>query len=289
MTTCIAAVCQLNKIPRVILCSDWKESTPHLGSSETADKFYRLTDRWVALGAGDSDAIDMLIRAYKAHLSTGIEVTDENIAQVMQGPLNQRKLEVSREYIWSRLAITYDDFLKMGKDRFPDDFFRDKLLEVEDLGPRARLLIAGFTGRNAQASPNIIETTHQWGIRLKENWATIGSGEALAAASLFRCEYDSELEMMEAVYRVYEAKEATEKLPTVGEDTSLDVFGPQSHRITWSDKGFKKFESLLKKYHPQIQKKDFIFDDSYFETSAHAEEPGLSIATAGEGGRKVVR
>jgi len=56
MTVCIAAICQKDDKPRIVLCNDWNQET-YLSHSEIADKLRTIHKGWSA------PMTDVLIRA----------------------------------------------------------------------------------------------------------------------------------------------------------------------------------------------------------------------------------
>jgi 20S proteasome alpha/beta subunit len=271
MTICIAAVCQQNDIPRVILCADWKEQST-LGSRESADKFHKLKPGWIALGAGTSRNIALLVREYQKHFRAAGEITDENIAEMMRVPLRNMKKSLNDEYIQGRYAMSYDEFLDIGRDKFPPEVFKRELEHLADMTLDAHLIIVGFTGDEGQKAPNICMTDSNGLIHLEEHYTAIGEGDLLAIPSLNSRECNMDTPMTEAIYYVYEAKVAAEKMPSVGEDVDINIINASGHVLTLTEEGWDRLDKMYKKYHPKIKEKDFEMISENFESSELAEK-----------------
>lgn len=264
MTVCIAAVCQHEDVPQIILCNDYKK-TSGLGSAETEDKFHSLKFGWYALGAGTKSQIEFLVREYRNHLRGISEITDMNIAEVLREPLVKRKRALATEYIQNQYGLSYDEFLSIGREKLPPDMFRNELEYVKRIWLDAALIIVGFTGGDPKTkSPNICKVESDGTMSLQEDFAVIGQGELLASPIFYQRAYTSKTPLSKAIFYVSEAKKNAENLASVGEDTSLDILGADNVVRSVNDAGFKALGSLYRKYHPELHMSDFKYDDSHF-------------------------
>src|ERR1700722_9320835 len=183
MTVCIAATCRMASAdPQLILCTDWKTSSA-LGSAEThfKQRILRPDGTWHALTSGTESDILPLIQCLKNEFNKdGIRVDDTNITGLIRNAILNRKKEKSDEYIISRFGMTYDDFVAIGKSKFPDDLFRSTITRIGDIQINAELVVAGFNG----SFPVLCETNQRGEVKIREDFAVAGEGGYLATAVL---------------------------------------------------------------------------------------------------------
>jgi hypothetical protein len=136
VTVCIAAPCKDGDERRIVLCVDWKVSSP-LGSSDKMLKLRKLTDKWYCLTSGIDNEINILVAMMrKAFVRTGA-IDETNISPLIRSTLNSRKKDKIDEFIRGRYGIAYDDFLYFGKEKFSADVHREAILTLS--GNNSRL------------------------------------------------------------------------------------------------------------------------------------------------------
>jgi hypothetical protein len=259
MTLCIAAACEYNLEPRIVLCSDWKQEIEGIGASETRNKLDWVKDGWPALMAGTLSHAEALVTVYASHLAK-TELTGENVLDEMKAPAQQYKAILANNYVQQLLGVDYNYLLQYGKDRFPDDFFREKMNEISRIKIGASLIISGFAqckkigpyAEDLQPFICVVEDdeTHHDVVKLETDFATIGSGSYVASAALFHRSQNWERPLMYTIYSVFEAKRFADKVPGVGEAMSIDVLEPKGIRQL-SDAGYAYCEKLYRRYGPR--------------------------------------
>ncbi len=153
--------------------------------------------------------------------------------------------ESAEELIRSKYAISYDEFLKFGKIRFPEDIFRRAVAEVELIRLDVELVIVGFPLGFAM----LIRSGPQCSASIKEDFATAGEGSYLASASLLKRNHISTMSLARTLYNVYEAKRFAEGVPSVGRATNIAVLTPEGLEMV-TPKGFEALETAYAKYGP---------------------------------------
>ena len=268
VTVCIAGICSgLGSPNRIILCTDWKVSN-ELGSAETKYKTQYLRGGWAYLTAGYESEINALGKLFKETFAKAQVITEENIAALVREPLRRRKNDKIDEYLYGRFGIGKDEFYQYGKVRFPEDIYRLTMAEISQLSIGAEFLVCGFCGPSAM----IFKTNTRGHVSMPDEFATIGEGADLAMSSLLHRGYSDILDFPAALYAVYEAKRVAERVPSVGEATTLNVLihgqaRPRFVRPRAVDK--------LKKFYVELGPKPFPldFDLTDAEAIGDAEPP----------------
>ena len=264
MTVCIATVCGGSLHPTIVLCSDWKGSSP-LGTSETFLKQRRLASNWFCQMSGSEADTLALFRIMRGIFKEEKNVDDANITTIIRKGLATRKLERANEYTYGKFALSYDDFIKIGKEKLPPEIFRDAWVEISNISLRAELLISGFSNN----LPYICQTTDSGQVSLRENFCTIGEGAFLASSVMYHRQIMDYSDFERALYAVFEAKKYAERIASVGTTTALCILEPHEGHIKpryISEKGLDVLEDEYKKRGPKplgnLQlDKDELFED----------------------------
>ena len=258
MTICIAATCNLFDELKIVLCSDWQTSSP-LGSADTVLKQHGLGNGWYCLTSGYSSEIDALRILFKNAFITARNIDETNIAALARTPLQIRKKEKIEEYITGRFGISYNDFLKFGRDKLPEGIFRDSVVEISKMSLRADFILAGFINE----SPMLIETDKDGGVHIKEYFTAIGEGALLATAALLQRGHSDTNTLNNTIYCVYEAKRYAEKVPTVGKYTTIAIVGTDGKRTSISNEGLEFLATQFKEYGPKNIRGKIKLDDKF--------------------------
>ena len=223
MTVCIGAICNLGDDPRIILCSDMKVSGA-LGSAEIMlkNRVVHMSSRapWHALTAGTDTDIAALVSLMRASFRSGGIVDETNVVSIVSNALHAGKRQRVEQLVQSKFALSYDEFLRVGKSQLPDEAFRLLTTEIEMTVLDAELIVAGF---ESDTFPVLVKAHSKDGALIKEEFACIGEGAYLAQASLMSRSYSETMDFNMALYIVYEAKRFAEGAPTVGRATSIAI------------------------------------------------------------------
>lgn len=249
VTVCIAARCKDGEDDRIVLCTDRKSSTI-LGSAETAFKQHRLADKWWCLASGDEPDILALVHLYAAHFGNNKgKIPRQGIYDFLKAPLRQRKAALCEDFIQSKFAISYEDFIKEGKGRFPPDQFYGTMQAILELDLKASLILAGFIERE----PVIFTTDTDGMLRPTSDFAVGGEGGYIAQSSLLRRQCNRLMSMHRVLYLVYEAKTLAEAVGSVGEQSIMTVLTSRTAKgfefVTGTAK--EQMAQMFKKYGPQ--------------------------------------
>jgi hypothetical protein len=192
VTVCIAAACQDQEEPRIILCSDTRLDFAEFGSTNTTVKVDVLGYSWCAqLAGGWSGA--MYFRSL--------------LKRIMQARQSAPK---QLEDIESVVQEAFEEFLESC---FCED---DGAYEV---------LLSGFLDEG----PVLVGVSVQQkklGLTLGDSFLSIGSGSTIASTLLRLRECNPSMKLSYATYLVYESKRAAEHDGSVGRFTALAIQAP---------------------------------------------------------------
>lgn len=280
MTVCIAAVCQHDDEPRIVLCSDWK-GEEGFGGSETTDKWRSLPKGWEVLLAGDVSRAEELIARYEDHLEQMTDpATDNALFEEMKKPAHEHKARLVDDYIRQMFGISYTDFL--SSTTLPHEFVAKQLDEIARISLGTQLILAGFVKKTSDKTTDIYSHLFVVGeentpsaqanpVRIADNFAAIGTGAYVAIPVMHQHEHDSDKSLMETIYTVFEAKRLSEIVPGVGTATSVEVMEPNGSVKLLSEAGFKRCLELFSKLGPKLNvrektaKKYFELREDFFE------------------------
>jgi 20S proteasome alpha/beta subunit len=284
MTVCIAAACQDEDEEKIVLCCD-KKLSGALGSTETGQKNRWISKLWRLLTAGDEPDIEALYKLYRRRFKLAENRTTEKIDESIKWPLRQRKRDLSDEYTYSRFNLSYDDFLLNGKERLPDEEFRDALRAIAAISLNAHLIIAGFIDDSAE----IYYTDDVGAVRAAHDFAVVGEGQYIAHSVLARREQSIRSTLHATLYNVYEAKRYSEAVGSVGEKTLLAVLSADGKREISSFQLDAQLEDLYEKYGPQKLPYGFSLegllyygDEKAVALAAKAAQPELPRPVGGK-------
>ncbi len=278
MTLCMAVACEHEDRPRIVLCNDWKEELPGIGSGEYTDKLHWIGKNWPVLSSGTSSRIEELVGIYINHLSK-TKLTEHNYLEELKTPAKQFKGVLAEDYIQQLLGMPYSHFLEYGKERLPEDFFRERVSEIGRITLGASLIITGFLlgeaigDLQAGSFPIICvvdgDSQQDDMVREEIHFASIGAGTYAANAALYNRSVNDEMPLLGAIYAVFEAHRWSEKVPGVGKSISIDILEPPGILRTLSEAGYDYCEFLWRRFGPREvqQRKQSLFEmkDEYFE------------------------
>jgi 20S proteasome alpha/beta subunit len=267
VTLCIAAACQSKAGPVIVMCTDWRASST-LGSTDTSDKVRWIKKRkWVALMAGDGNSAHALVRAYRLHMANRT-FTEDNAEEELKAPAHKRLADLKDSYIRSSLGISYEEFRRVGKKQFPESVVLEEYMNLRRINLGARLIIAGFVepqGRSRTPHPLICVIEQDGTVRVEEHFAAIGEGRYVAVPPLLRRDYSRDTIVQHAIYQLYEAKTLSEIVHTVGETTSVDVFGADGKVICVSSRGYVYLDNKLAKFGPRKSVRGIRMTNRHFQ------------------------
>jgi 20S proteasome alpha/beta subunit len=265
VTLCIAGACQYRNKPMIVTCTDWKVSSS-FGASETADKLRWLKPpNWIALTAGGAASADALVRAYRAGLKDK-PITEDNATQLFNEVAVGQMTWMKNNLVERLLGVTYEHLRLKGKKEFPESVLLDTYIKLREVNLGASLIVAGFVPHQKSMKPLICKIDRRGEVTVTDHFEAIGEGRNVANPPLLRRQYTSDVSLMDAIYRLYEAKKLAEIVPSVGEDTSIDILFPTGEMQQLRDPhGFDVVEKMFRKYGPRLRIEKPAVKRQYFE------------------------
>jgi Proteasome subunit len=271
MTVCMAGICMDERLPRFILCSDQRIETEQAGG-DVCLKLDHAGDGWFALIAGNTARARDLVAVCRRSVMDRTHLMDsaEFVSEISECAHKQKRV-LANDYVQSQLAMSYEYFLEHGRSRLPDRHFDEITAGVRSIDLGCDVILAGFIDRN----PFLFTIDRTGSVYREESFACIGSGAAVAQASLFRRRYRGYMPIEEAAYYIYEAKKFSEVAPGVGQSTDMAVMAssPKPGFSRWqmvSPFYMARLESEYKQFGPQ----------AYVGEAFPALLPGLSFKEA---------
>ena len=286
MTLCIAATATHKGEPAIVLCHDWRTEFGDLAGGDVEDKLSWIIPRELAvLKAGivaDADRMAAVYESYFHALPPG-SVTAGTFRAFLDVAFQRYRWTLTDDFLIATLGVPYSSLLGGIRNAegetltFPDGFVEEKLHQIENLAiPDCLLIVAGFVERTQPVIGVLNEVgPNAWcRVRLEKTFATIGSGASAALISLYRREHTGpDVQLMQAIYNVYEAKLSGEVSPGVGDATSITVLFPNGTCWDLNDAGHK---FMLERYRyfgpipfnhkrPKLRSPYFKFDSALFE------------------------
>lgn len=225
MTVCIAAGFhdRLHDGPGIVLCCDERGTRGQVSADDSAKIRWALDDRLAVLLAGSRTSADQLYLTIMEAIQENVDFSDEmkitRFIQTVKRAAQKRKRELMEEHVSLTLGMSLDEFTNKSKNVLLETHYLDVWSELKSINLSAELILAALSEEEA-----IILRVTPFGDVLWENhFSTIGTGGPIAEAFLVQKNYDDLMEVEECVYRVFEAKVASEKNRDVGPTTYLEV------------------------------------------------------------------
>jgi hypothetical protein len=145
----------------------------------------------------------------------------------LQSSVEERKNQKSADFVGSKFGISYNDFLSIGKEKFPAKIFEDAFAMIGNILVGADAIIAGFVA----GDPFICRISSDGTTSIRDGFTAIGEGSLLARSALLHRGMQEDTPLIPALYSVYEAKKLAERVPSVGETTTVAIKMP--HQLCW--------------------------------------------------------
>jgi hypothetical protein len=257
MTVCIAAACKEGSDYALISCTDWQLSSA-LGSTETGLKQRTLNKGWRLLTSGNMADILAFLNIVRGRFNAAVEFDATSVIATIRAAANDRKRQKADELTIGRYGLSYDDFLKFGKEKLPIELFLDAMSSISDLPLGGEFIFAGFDG----TLPVLVRLGSDFHVSLHEDFVTAGEGGYLAESSLLHRKHSDVHNIDQALYCVYEAKKYAERVRSVGEYTSLFVTRTDGTIRSVSTEGKTQLNTQFLTYGPKNLPTAFTIDKS---------------------------
>lgn len=245
MTLCIAAECTRGKNQNVILASDYETENEIVGA-EIQPKLAWIGDQHVALLAGTSSRAVEFIMLCQSFFGTEEGKRLDTFDKLREVVLIQKK-RLADELLAGQLGVTYEFFLRTGKEAFPDDLFREVSFEIKHTSLGCSLIIVTIT----KGHPKIFRVHDTGMVEICHNFAAVGSGLYIAESLLFLREYNADIPLRDAMYSVFEAMTFGSHAPGVGEAFSMSIISEKQGKLVWEYSN-EEYRQYLEKQVPKF-------------------------------------
>jgi 20S proteasome alpha/beta subunit len=130
----------------------------------------------------------------------------------------------------------------------------------------ASLIVAGFVSEGDKHKPLICKIDQLGNVSISEDFECSGEGATVANPALLRREYNSGVSLMDAAFRLYEAKTLAEVFDSVGKDTSIDILYPDGELEQFSKRGFARLDTMLNRFSGKMRIAKPKLEKRYFES-----------------------
>jgi hypothetical protein len=227
MTVCIAVACDCetdNRNPKLILASDTLLSLGYT-SAEVAFKARKLCTDWGIMIAGEDISHAMSV----IDTAKGILEDKKGVAAgTVSDAVTEAYQIIRRSQLEDMYLKTYDltmkEFVKEGKDFFPEVHHLELLNEFRRYDLGCQFLVAGFSHEKAsRANFFMVENPGTASIFDDFGYCSIGSGSPNALAYLSRRGQSPVTSFEQSLYNIIGAKSLAEKATGVGANSTLVV------------------------------------------------------------------
>ena len=248
VTICIAAMCNDGHPDGkcLICCTDWR-ATSELGTTDMFHKQAPLFHGFVCLLAGDTSEATLVSRLMKAKFMAANSVDETNVVDLVKQSLYARRAQRRNALAQQRFGIDHDEILKIGKDKLPPEHLSRYLDMAATIRLESEFVVAGMT----QNDDFILETTSACDVVMPSNFGCAGEGEFLARSSLLHREIDHLTPVDTALYYVFEAKKAAERVKSVGTTTLLTLLYKDGRDLRVRFDKMEELDRLYRAYGPQ--------------------------------------
>ncbi len=188
-------------------------------SDAAAIKKWPIGSRWQMMFAATD--ISVILPIYRRVVEYCSEYSIQNVTAAFERAYREQRDLIADAYL-SRFKMTLETFMRDGAQRFPPSIYSEIFKRIEAISVGAEFLVFGFDVDGLNHIFKIDDDARVRSLDI-EGLGTIGIGGWIAHASLLSRPLPlSEPDLL--LYRVCEAKFASESVPTVGRSTVLTHF-----------------------------------------------------------------
>jgi 20S proteasome alpha/beta subunit len=264
-----------------------------LVGSEDADKIRTIGPVTALLSGNETDADELLtlcedaVRAFA--VSVPVDESDIAITKFLSGlreAAARRKKIIVDHHLDMTISMSFDDFVRRHRNEFVESYSREIWNQIGHIDLGADVLLCGFTG-----DEQLIVRLDRYGkTHWEANYSVIGIGSDIAHA--FLCQRDwmgkdqERLNLADCLYRIYEAKRASQKNRHVGETSVFQILFQNEKRADITDDCFKTFKET---YAHRLELEQFRFSTDILKDWDGDEDTRPIVRPAEQGSEKVHR
>jgi len=227
-----------------VCCFDRRVETTSAGS-ETGFKFRKVSKHWAALLAGSIPRAEELIMIYSSTM-TDDTIDETAVMDALREPPQVLKKKLTEEYVRTRVAMSYAEFLANGHQSLPSSVFENIAAEVARMELGCQLILIPL---RPQRSKHLYTVDVDGTVYPENDFCAIGTGASGATAWLhFRGQHRFDT-ISDTVCHLLEAKKFCETAPGVGKRTIMIVIG--HNRTSKLLKHYSSVDTIWKKFGPR--------------------------------------
>ena len=269
MTVCIAAVCNMGRVPTVIAASDRMITMGDIEFEPNQTKAVYLAQRTVGLLAGDMQTHAAVLPAALENLRRNTTQEDVLVLEIAQSYADEfaryRREKAERE-ILTPLGLSLERFISVQKDMAPNSV-ADLTRRLQGYSIGSEAIIAGIdrTGGHIYlvCDPG---TSYCFDTSF---FCAIGTGEAMAISQFQLAGYDKTWPLANALFLTYSAKVRAEATAGVGKKTDLFIIQPGYPIRRVSEDELVRLREIFDKKQESEKKAE---DGAYLELHNYIEE-----------------
>jgi hypothetical protein len=216
MTLCVAALARvpntsIGKTRVAVYAADF-QSEGEIAKAEIGRKIAQMgrSHQIVMIAGTYSRAVDLAGRI--SALMSESPKLGVGFQHLLEAAVQDQKRHLANEYVAGALGMNYEDFINIGKEKLPDDVYREMIFSISRQTLDCTLLVIAF----AQMDPTIYRIHESGMVENCEHFAAIGSGYYIAESTLFQREQQEEETIGRTIYNVYESMRLGSYAPGVG-------------------------------------------------------------------------
>jgi 20S proteasome alpha/beta subunit len=268
VTLCIAAEGQYNGTPCIAMLCDTRAERggvfQELVGSEDAEKIREIGSVTALLSGNETDADELLtlcesaVRIFAASVPIDeSDLTITNFLSSLREAATARKKTLVDHHLGMMISMSFDEFVKRHRSEFTESHGSDIWNQIQQLDLGADTILCGFS----RDEPVIVRLDRYGRTHWETNYSVVGVGSDIALAFLCQRNWETRdqeiLELPDCLYRIYEAKRASEKNRHVGESTVFQVLMPGGKRADITDECHKKYKET---YQERLHLEPFKFE-----------------------------
>jgi len=239
MTLCLAAEFMRDGESGVIAAYDMNAENEWVGADIQHKGYFLLDDFFFMMAGSISRAIE-LARCCENVISERQTKGDETLESLQEAVVMQKR-KLAAEYVGMRLGMSYEEFFDTGKEKLPEEIFREIITDIKGIGLGCSLLVIDFS----ISSPTIFRVSDTC-VERCSNFAAIGTGLLIAESLLFLREHNFATDVGEALFNAWEAMRLGSLVPGVGETFNIDVLSRKNGKVR-SEELTEEHEKYLEK------------------------------------------
>jgi hypothetical protein len=156
----------------MVIATDYEQENEMVGA-EIQSKVTQLDNGYFFLSAGTHTRAVEFIAVCSGMISGS---SNGSFYDLLRRAVTTQKSNLAAEYVSGQLGISYSEFLDHGRERIPEEIFRDMVNSVRSITLGCSLLAVDFSSDE----PSIYRIQESGMIEMCDNFAAVGTGLYIA-------------------------------------------------------------------------------------------------------------